>query len=423
MRLFRGGKIAGEDSPLLADGDVLVDGDGVIARVGIFDAPPEIEVIDCSGKILVPGMFDMHVHSRDPGQTHQENLETCSCAALHGGITGMALMPDTNPPIDTGNLVRASLTNAELFSPVFVHQMGAISRGLEGRELAAIAGMAEAGVPMLTDSARTITSPLFFMRAMEYASDFDLPLAACGDVDEMSRGRALNEGPVSYRLGLPGIPSIAEEIGIDRYIRIAQYTRGHLHLQQVSTAVGMKAIQRAKADGIDVTCEVSPHHLIFCEEDIVNYDTNFKTWPPLRTEEDSNLLLHGLMEGVFDVIATNHSPHTRYEKATDFGSAPFGITGLETAVVSLYDRFIRNDVFGWDVLVRHYSSEPRRLLKRDPVPIRENRPADFFVFDPAGETTPTESTMQSKSANTPWIGQTLAGRICEVVRWNQVLKT
>ena len=282
--------------------------------------------------------------------------------------------------------------------------------------------MADAGVPMLSDSGKSVACPVLLKRALEYATEFDLPLASMGDVPKLSKGGSINEGSVSYRLGVPGVPTICEEIGIDRIIRIAQYTGGHLHIQQVTTGIGMKAIERAKADGINVTCEVSPHHLIFNEEDIGEYDSNYKVFPPLRTREDNELLREGLKAGVFDVVATNHAPLTRYEKGNDFGSAPFGITGLETAVISLFDRFIRRDVFGWDVLVRHYSAEPRRLMKRDPVPLKEGQPADFFVFDPEGETHFSGDSMASRSSNTPFIDQTLKGAVVEVVRWNESLK-
>ena len=421
-RLFRGGEIASEDSPFLQTADVLVEG-GRIARVGTnLEAPAGAEIVDCAGCVLMPAMFDVHVHAREPGQEHKETIKTCSEAAVNGGITGMILMPNTLPAIDTGGLVQTVLDIAAAKSRIHVLQTGCITKGRAGEELAAIAGMAAKGVPMLTDDGSPVPDPRLLRRAMEYAKDFGLPCASHCEVASLSGKGAINEGPASYRLGLPGIPAISEEICLDRDIRIAQYTGAHVHIQHVTTARGMETIRRAKEDGVRVTCEVAPHHLIFNEDHIVDYDTNYKMNPPLRTAEDNARLLQGLIDGVFDVIATDHAPHSEAEKRhNDFGSAPFGITGLETAVVSLYHHFIKPGRFGWDLLVRRYSAEPRRLIGLDPVPVAEGGPAEFIVFATGKDTTFTREFMRSKSQNTPFIDQTLEGRIVCVVREGEVL--
>jgi dihydroorotase len=225
----------------------------------------------------------------------------------------------------------------------------------------------------------------------------------------------MHEGSVSYSLGLKGIPACSEEVGLDRDLRLAQFTGARVHIQHVSTAVAMRAIQRAKADGVRVTAEVTPHHLMFHHGHIGDYDTRFKMNPPLRTPEDNAALLEGVKDGTFDVIATDHAPHTEFEKNNDFASAPFGVTGLETALVALHDRFITRGVFGWDVLVRRFSAEPRRLLKLPPVPIREGGSADFVVFNPERQTHVSREHMRSKSTNTPLLGETLRGAIERVV--------
>lgn len=225
----------------------------------------------------------------------------------------------------------------------------------------------------------------------------------------------MHEGSVSYSLGLPGIPACSEEICLDRDIRLAQFTGAHLHIQQVSTAIGMKIIRRAKEDGVRVTCEVSPHHLLFNHEHIGNYDTHYKMNPPLRTVEDNAALVQGLIDGVFDVIATDHAPHTEFEKKNDFASAPFGITGLETALPSLFHSCIDKGIFGWDVLVKRYSAEPRRLLKLPTVPVKEGGIAEFVVFNPGRESTFTREFMRSKSINTPYLGKTLKGLVERVI--------
>jgi len=420
--LFRGGEIASEDSPFLQSADILV-ANGKIERVGAdLAAPAGAEVIDCAGCVLMPAMYDLHVHAREPGQEHKEDIETCSEAAINGGVTGMVLMPNTTPAIDSGGLVQTVLDIIAEKSRIAVLQTGCITKGRAGEELAAIAGMAAKGVPMLTDDGDPVPDPRLLRRAMEYAKDFGLPCTSHCEVKSLSGRGAMNEGPVSYRLGLPGIPAISEEICLDRDIRIAQYTGAHVHLQHVTTARGMETIRRAKEDGVRVTCEVAPHHLLFNEEHIVNYDTNYKMNPPLRTAEDNELLLQGLIDGVFDVIATDHAPHSDFEKQNnDFAAAPFGITGLETAVVSLYHHYIKPGRFGWDLLVRRYSAEPRRFLGQDPVPVIEGGAAEFLVFAMDQTTTFDREFMKSKSANTPFIDQTLDGQVTCVVRGGEVL--
>ena len=423
MLLYKGGQIANEDTPKLEKADVLVDEKGRISRVGAnLKAAGKAEIIDCTACVLMPAMFDVHVHAREPGQEYKENIATCSEAAINGGVTGIVLMPNTNPAIDSGSLVRAVMDRARQSSRIPIWQTGCVTKGRAGEELAGIAGMADAGVPMLTDDGDPVPCPNLLKRAMDYANDFGLPIASHCEVKELSAHGSMNEGSVSYGLGLHGVPAISEEICLDRDIRIAQYTGGHVHIQHVTSARGMLTIRRAKEDGIRVTCEVSPHHLIFNEEDIGDYDTNYKMNPPLRTAEDNEALLQGLIDGVFDVIATDHAPHSEFEKSNDFGNAPYGITGLETAVLSLYNRFIQRGRFGWDILVKRYSAEPRRLLGLDTVPIQEGCPAEFIVVDLEGETTFSKEWMRSKSSNTPFIDQTLAGEIRSVVKGVDCLK-
>lgn len=421
-RLFRGGEIASEDSPFLQSADVLVEGDR-ITRVGAgLEAPEGAEVIDCSGCVLMPSMFDVNVHAREPGQEYKETIKSCSEAAINGGVTGVVLMPNTLPAIDSGGLVQTVLDIVEEKSRIQVLQTGCITKGRAGEELAAIAGMAAKGVPMLTDDGDPVADTRLLRRAMEYAKDFDLPLAMHCEDKLLSGKGAMNEGPVSYRMGLPGIPSISEEIGIARDIRLARYTGASIHVQHVSTAKGMESIRRAKNDGVRITCEITPHHLILNEEDIVDYDANYKMNPPLRTAEDNEQLLQGLIDGIFDVIATDHAPHTEFEKQNgDFASAPFGITGLDTAVVSLYHHFIKPERFGWDLLVRRYSAQPRRMIGLDPVPVVEGGRAEFLVFATGKSTTFSREFMKSKSPNTPFIDRTLDGQIVTVVRGGEVL--
>jgi dihydroorotase len=419
-RLFKGGEIASEDSPKLTRADVLVE-DGKIVQLSPEIAAGEgIEVVDCSGKVILPALFDVHVHAREPGQEQKENIFTCSEAAINGGVVGFVMMPNTAPAIDTAGVVKTVLESARKCRiPIFTS--GAITKGREGKELAAIGAMKAAGAVMITDDGYPVSNPVVLRRAMEYAKNFDLILASHCETMELSGKGSMHEGKVSYSLGLEGIPAISEEICLDRDIRIAQYTGAHVHIQHVTTARGMNTIRRFKEEGVKVTCEIAPHHLIFNHEDIRDYDTSYKMNPPLRTPEDNAQLLQGLIDGVFDVIATDHAPHTEFEKNNDFQSAPFGITGLETALPCLYDRFMSKGVFGWDVIVKRYSAEPRRIIKLPTVPVVEGGVAEFIVFDPNGSTTFTKEFMKSKSSNTPFLNQTLTGSVDVVVVGGEVL--
>lgn len=415
-RLYSQARIARSNSPELEGASVYVNDEGVIEGVGSDLAVPEgAEVVDCSGCILVPGMFDMHVHAREPGAEHKETLSTCSAAALHGGITGLVLMPDTSPPVDTGNLVKSLQDLVSESSPIPMLSSGCLTKKREGAVLAGFSGMANRDVALLTDSDRTIPCPDLLRRCMEYAKDFDLLVASHCDTPALTKAGAVNEGKVSYRLGLPGIPAISQEIAIDRDIRVAQQTGAKLHLQQVSTANAVKAIGCAKEAGTFVTCEVSPHHLLLSEEDLDGYNTHMKLDPPLRLPSDVEALVEGLLNDTIDVIATNHAPHTEFEKSADFASAPFGVSGLETAVLSLYDGFIRTKVFGWDLLIRKYSDNPRQIVGLPSAVIEEGAKAEFFVFDPDGETEISRENLKTKSPVTPFLGRKFAGAIRETV--------
>ena len=410
--LLRGGRIIDPASGLDATGDLLIDGTAIRERSTSRITPPGgATVIDCEGCIVAPGLIDPHVHLREPGQEHKETLATCSAAALRGGVTGVVLMPDTSPPVDTGNLVKSARDLIAELGSIPMLQSGCLTKGREGKEMAGFSGMASRGVPMLTDADRAVPCPDLLRRCMEYARDFDLLVTSHCDTPALTKAGAINEGRVSYRFGLPGIPAISQEIAIDRDIRVAQHTGAKLHLQQISTARGLKSVQCAKEAGTLVTCEVSPHHLVLTEQDIRDYNTHFKFNPPLRSAADVEALVAGFIDGSIDVLACDHAPHTEFEKSSDFGSAPFGAAGLETTVPVMFDRFIRKGVFGWDLLIERYSAAPRRLVGLSPVAIAEGARAEFFLFDPEGETPVTRETMKTKSPVSPFLGETFAGTI------------
>lgn len=422
MLYFKNARIASEDSPTLATADVFIDG-GTIRSIRPDGQPPEqARVIDARGRILMPGMFDAHVHFREPGAEAKETIQSGSEAAINGGVTGVVMMPNTRPAIDSATVVGNVLETARRVSRIPVLTSGCITLGRHGKELAGIDGMRVLGVKMLTDDGDTIADPAVLLRAMQYASEFGMFFASHCEVPELAGPRALNEGVTSYRLGIKGSPACAEEIIIDRDIRLAHAAGAHIHIQHVSSAMGMETIRWWKSRGdVKVTAEVSPHHLLFTEEHIGDFDTHYKMNPPLRTKADNEALLQGLREGVFDLIATDHAPHTPFEKSQDFVSAPNGITGLDTALVSLFHHFVKPGAFGWDLVVKRYSAEPRRLMGLPAAAIAEGQPADLVLFDPEAESTFTAEFMKSKSRNTPFLDQTLAGRVDLVMLGETIL--
>ena len=420
-RLFRGGLAVDAATAQPRRLDLLVAADGKIQR-----AAPEIKSADaettvCTGRILLPGLFDMHVHLREPGREDEETIASGGRAAARGGFTGLVAMPNTDPPIDSGGLVRYVLTLAREQSPVPVWTSGCITKGRAGKQLADIADMHRQGAVMITDDGDPVADPYLFRRALEYAHHFDLLVACHCETPELSRGGAMNEGARSYALGLPGVPACSEEISIARDLELARLTGARIHIQHVSTAHGLDLIRRAKRDGVRVTCEVTPHHLLLNEDDITDYDTNFKMNPPLRTAADNKALLAGLLDGSIDALASDHAPHTEFEKNLDFASAPFGITGLETALPSLFQHLVRPGRLPWDVLVRTFSQAPRRILGLESPEFREGARADFIVFDPEAATHVNADTMASKSRNTPFIGRTLDGAVTQTVLGAELL--
>lgn len=414
--LFHGGRIVTENDPQPIKRDILVeDGHIVAVEESISAVNDETKKVDCSGKVIVPGLYDVHVHLREPGREDKETIETGARAALNGGVTGILAMPNTTPPIDSGGMVRYVLNIAREKAAVTVHTTGCITKDRAGYALAEIGDMVACGAIMITDDGDPVHDPLVLRRAMEYARNFDLILGMHCDIKELFNEGAMNEGAASYRLGLPGIPAASEEICMERDLRLAKLTGARVHIQHVSSAGGVEIIKRFKNEGVQVTAEVTPHHLIFNEDDIIDYNTHYKMNPPLRSAEDNEKLLEALNEGVFDCIATDHAPHTSFEKKLDFCSAPFGITGLETALASLYDRFISKDKLRWDTVVRCFSGAPRRILKLPSVSLTKGNTAEFLIFNPEAETKADREFFCSKSVNSPFYNETLQGLVETVV--------
>jgi dihydroorotase len=422
MILIADARIASADSPSLTEADVLV-ADGVIRSIGKgLPRPEAARVIEARGRILMPGMFDAHVHFREPGAESKETIASGAEAAINGGITGVVMMPNTQPAVDNPVVAARVLDAARRKARIPVLASGCVSKGRQGTELAAIAGMRELGIIMLTDDGDTTADPAVLYQAMLYATELGCFFASHCEVPSLAGPRALTLGATSYRLGIQGSPPCAEEIIIDRDIRLAHAAGARIHIQHVSTGLGVETIRWWKQRGdVRVSAEAAPHHLFFTEEDIGDFDTHFKMNPPLRTKADTKALLEGILDGTIDLIATDHAPHTPFEKSQDFVSAPNGVTGVETALVSLHHHLVMPGTIGWDTVIRCFSAEPRRMMGLPEARIAEGAAADLLLFDPGRATTFSPGFFHSKSLNSPFLGKTLKGSVDLVVLGDEVL--
>lgn len=408
--LIKNATLLGSTSPV----DLAVDA-GVITSVGSGLTPVDgVDVIDASGALLLPGLFDMNVHLREPGREDKESITTGSAAALHGGVTGMLAMPNTDPPIDTGGMVQSMKDLATKKSSVDLFTAGCLTKERGGKEMAAIAAMAEEGVRVLTDDPSPVNDPQLLRRCMEYAREFDVRVASHCSTPSLVKDGAMNEGSVAYGLGLPGMPALAEELCLFRDIELARMTGCKLHIQHVSTARGVEIIRRAKNDGIDVTCEASLHHMVFTDEAVIGYDTRYKTDPPLREESDRQALIDGVLDGTIDVMVSDHAPHTDFEKSVDFCSAPFGVSALDLVLPVVNDKLVQSGAMTWDDVMRAYVQRPREILGIDVPVITEGQRANFVLFDPAAEQTITRAMFRSLGMNSPFIGESLRGTVRSV---------
>ncbi|MDY2625057.1 MAG: dihydroorotase [Coriobacteriales bacterium] len=407
--LLKGAHAIDPSAALDATVDVLI-AEGAVAQVGEGLAAPEgARVIDCAGKVLVPGLTDVHVHFRDPGLEYKETILTGSQAAVHGGFTDVAPMANTKPVIDNGAAVSAIVEKGRA-AACHIHPVGACTKGLKGVELAEMGDMAAAGAVAFSDDGKGIQNSGMMRRVMDYAKMFNKVVMAHEQDAGLVENGQVNEGDASTRLGLAGWPATGEEAMIARDIEILRLTGGRLHLQHVTTAHGIELVRQAKDEGLDITCEVTPHHLFLNEDDLTaDYDTNLKMNPPLRTRADNEALIEALIDGVADVVATDHAPHAAHEKALEFEHAPFGTTGLETVLPLMLTNLVATGRLSWNRLVEVMALEPRRILGVDPVSVAVGSAADLTLIDPEAPLTVTPEYFKSKSANSAFLGQHLRG--------------
>jgi len=412
--LIRGGRIVDPSQSLDATGDVLIR-DGRVVAIGAAavsesDAAGADEVIDAEGMIITPGLVDMHVHLREPGREEDETIETGAAAAIAGGFTSVACIPNTEPPIDTQGAVEFIHQKAARADACNVFVVACVSRDRAGKELAEIGQLVEAGAVAFTDDGSPVYDAELMRRAFEYCRMFDKPILAHEEVLELSHGGVMHEGLVSLALGLPGMPAAAEEVMIGRDIALAEVTGGRLHVMHLSTAGGVELVRRAKAQGIAVTAEATPHHFTLTDECLRQFDSNYKMSPPLRTAADVEAILDGLVDGTIDCIATDHAPHAIEKKMLELDRAPFGILGLETAVGLSITRLIVPGRLDWPRLVDAMSTLPSRILGIDRGTLAVGSVGDVTIIDPNLTWEVDASTFRSKSVNSPFHGWQLTGR-------------
>ena len=359
--------------------------------------------------IVAPGFIDMHVHLREPGREDAETIESGTKAAARGGFTGVACMPNTQPVNDCEAVTSFILEKAREVSPISVYPVGAITKGSKGEALAEIGEMRRAGIVGISDDGRPVQNNQIMRRAMEYSRLFDLPIIDhCEDKDLAARG-VMNESYYSTLLGLKGMNPAAEEIQVFRDAILARQTGARVHIQHVSSRHSLAVVERAKQDGIRITCEATPHHLLLTDDQVASYDTNTKMNPPLRSKEDVESLVQGLTSGSVDVIATDHAPHNINDKMLEFDQAAFGVVGLETAVSLILDRLVHAGLLSIDRMIDLFSASPARILGLDRGSLRKGACADLTVLDPKLHRVVRSTEFLSRSRNTPFEGWELKG--------------
>lgn len=371
----------------------------------------EAQKIDGSGLIACPGLVDIHVHFREPGQTHKETILTGSQAAAAGGFTTVVCMPNTSPVADSAGTIQFIKDIVQRDAVVKVLPTGCITVGQKGQALAPIGSLKRAGVVAITDDGDCVQNNELMRRAAEYANMFDLPVMDHCQDHSLTQGAVMNEGIMSTRLGLRGWPNCAEDIIVSRNVIISTYTGAHIHLQHISSRNAVEIIRRAKTRGVKITAEATPHHIALTDSALATYDTHMKMNPPLRTEADRVEIIAGLKDGTLDCIATDHAPHTDFEKDKEFDFAPNGITGLETALAVTLDVLVRQHEFPLPYVVDLMTRRPADILKLPTGRLSEGAPADICLFDLNEEWLYDAKAGFSKSRNSPWDGQKLKGRV------------
>jgi dihydroorotase len=411
--LLEGGRVIDPSQGMDRITNVLV-ADGRIAAYDALGSGLE-EVIDASGKIVAPGLIDMHVHLREPGREEDETILTGTTAAVAGGFTSIACIPNTEPPIDTQASVEFIQHQAARADQCNVYVVACVSKNREGKELAEVGQLIQAGAVAFSDDGAPVYDAELMRRALEYCGMFDKPILNHAEVRELTQGGVMHEGLVSLILGLPGMPAVAEDVMTGRDIALADATGGRIHIMHVSSAGSVEAIRRAKGRGVRVTTEVCPHHFTLTDEGLRTFDSNYKMSPPLRGQEHVDACIAGLRDGTIDVICTDHAPHALEKKMCELDLAPFGIVGLETALGLVVTRLIEPGLLDWSAALAKMTINPARILGINKGTLKLGADADVTLIDPDVRWTVDPANFRSKSRNTPFAGWKLQGRADTVI--------
>lgn len=410
--LLRGGHVVDPANNIDLETDVLIKG-GKIAQVAKnIKADGAKTIIDCKSKMVVPGLIDMHTHLRQPGREDEETFLTGSRAALKGGFTSVLCMANTNPVVDNKGVIEYIYAEAAKVGLINIYPVAAVTKGLEGKEVTEIGQIADAGAKALSDDGKPVMNAEMLRRALEYAKMFGLPVIShCEDVN-LSRNGVMNEGFVSTKLGLKGIPRASEIVMVMRDIELMRLSAAKLHIAHVSAKESVEAVREAKKRGIKVTCETCPHYFMLTEDAVLGFNTNAKVNPPLRTKEDVEAIKNGLADGTIDVIATDHAPHSLEEKDVEFDSAAAGMIGLEFALSLANTELIKSRVMGWSDLIRKMAVNPAKIINlTGKGSLVAGSDADVAVFDADAEWVVEGKIIESKSKNTPLIGRKMRGAV------------
>ena len=408
--LLKGGRVVDPSRGMDRVLDLLL-ADGLVAELGEgLEAPDDARIIDATGLVVTPGLIDVHVHLREPGAEHKETIATGAKAAAAGGFTAVCAMPNTDPPIDDPASVAFVAAAGRRANAARVYPIGAISVGQKGERLAEIGEMTMAGAVGITDDGHPVMDSGLMRLALEYSLAFGIPVADHPEDLGLSKDGVLNEGLVSTRLGLKGMPNASEDAHIVRDLILAKLTGGRIHLQHVSTSAGVEAIRQAKADGVRVSAEATPHHLLLTDEEVEGYRTEAKMSPPLRSQKDVDAVRAGLQDGTLDIIATDHAPHHYDEKEAAFDDAPFGIVGLETCLGLILTHIVSEGVIDLPTMVQRMSCAPATAYSLPGGTLEPGSPADVTVIDPEMEWTVDPSAFLSKGRNTPFGEWKLKGK-------------
>ena len=409
--LFKGARVIDPSQGIDGQFDVLIEGNRIVKVEKNIITSEASQVIDVSGLILTPGFIDLHSHLRDPGQEWKEDIESGSNAAVAGGFTSVCCMANTDPINDNPSVTRYIIEKAQRIDLCDVFPVGAMTKGLKGKELAEIGLMVKAGIVAISDDGETPEDTKVLRNAMDYARSLGIPVFTHSEDKTLSAGGHMNEGPLSSKLGIPGMPPEAEDIGTIRDILIAKLTGVHIHVCHVSSKGAIKIIERAKEEGVRVTCEITPHHFTLTEDAVKDFNTNAKMCPPLRTRDHVEACKKALKDGIADAIATDHAPHSEDEKLVEFCRAPFGIIGFQTAL-PLALNLVREGYLTLSQLIEKLSTNPARIInKNDLGTLKKGARANLTVFDPNEEFVLTKDLIKSKSFNTPFLNWKLKGKV------------